>query len=115
MTIKTEAAALTRALGHGEHGLADMVHELSPAQKERVAEFVRKYEFLPAAQALYVNPAELEQLLLDTGHVQCAECEEWFPADEVLVSGPEPADDEIAADEVPESVVRCLDCNEEFS
>lgn len=116
MNIKTEAAQLTRALGYSEFGLADMLHELGKAQKERVSEFVRKHGYLDGMRALWVNPAELEQLMLDTGHVQCDECEEWFPADDVIVTDPEPPSLDCAeGDEIPESVIRCAGCNEEYS
>lgn len=114
MNINTEAAQLTRALGYSEFGLADMLHELSKAQKERVSEFVRKHGYLDGMRALWVNPAELEQLMLDTGHVQCDECEEWFQADEMILREDGEQEQEEENDNERTGVF-CAGCNEEFS
>lgn len=82
VTIKAEAKKLEHALG-GD--LADRVAELRPAQKRHIAAFVLKHSFITAAQALYINPDELERCMRDTGHAQCEVCEAWF-ANESLES-----------------------------
>lgn len=81
MTIKAEAKKLEHDLG-GD--LADRVAELRPAQKQHIASFVKKHGFLESMQALYVNPAELEQCMLDCGYAQCGVCDEWFKPDEEM-------------------------------
>lgn len=83
--ILTEARRLVHDLV-GTSELADYTSTLKQGQKIRVAGFVRQHGYQQAMQALYVNPAELEQLMLDTGHARCEVCEEWFLTAEVVNS-----------------------------
>lgn len=80
MSIEDEATALRRQMGGL---LADQVSTLRPAQKRLLAQFVCRYNYLEAIQALYVNPDEMERCMIETGHRQCALCEQWF-ANEVM-------------------------------
>lgn len=83
--ILIEAKRLANDLT-GTTELADYVSTLRPGQKKRIAGFVLKHGFHQSCQALYVNPAELEQCMVDSGHGQCEVCEDWFLSTELINS-----------------------------